>query len=64
MLNGLIVSVALNYQTPDESMHWNKSLFEDNGRVGYVLKPSFMRDCKWGESELVIFWVKLYALNM
>ena len=43
----MIVSVALNYQTPDESMQWNKALFEDNGRVGYVLKPSFMRDRKY-----------------
>jgi len=36
--------VALNYQTPDEPMHANKGLFEDNGQSGYVLKPEFMRD--------------------
>jgi len=35
--------VALNYQTPDEPMFLNKGLFEENGRAGYVLKPSFMR---------------------
>ena len=39
-------SVALNYQTPDESMMLNKGRFRDNGGCGYVLKPSFLREGK------------------
>ena len=36
--------VALNYQTPDESMQINLGKFRENGRCGYVLKPSCMLD--------------------
>ncbi|RUS72736.1 hypothetical protein EGW08_019503 [Elysia chlorotica] len=36
--------VALNYQTPDKSMQVNQSMFSQNGRCGYVLKPSFMQE--------------------
>lgn len=34
---------ALNYQTPCKEMQLNQGLFTDNGRCGYVLKPSFLR---------------------
>lgn len=33
---------ALNYQTPDKSMQLNEGKFLQNGKCGYVLKPSFM----------------------
>lgn len=33
---------ALNYQTPDKPMWLNSGRFLDNGRCGYVLKPSVM----------------------
>ncbi|XP_072412440.1 1-phosphatidylinositol 4,5-bisphosphate phosphodiesterase gamma-1 [Chiloscyllium punctatum] len=36
--------VALNFQTPDKPMQMNQSLFMLNGRCGYVLQPSIMRD--------------------
>ncbi|XP_017285512.1 1-phosphatidylinositol 4,5-bisphosphate phosphodiesterase delta-4 [Kryptolebias marmoratus] len=36
--------VALNFQTAGEGMDLNDGLFSQNGRCGYVLKPSFMRD--------------------
>ncbi|KAK3732058.1 hypothetical protein RRG08_026445 [Elysia crispata] len=36
--------VALNYQTPDKSMQVNQAMFAQNGRCGYVLKPSFMQE--------------------
>ncbi|XP_054720768.1 1-phosphatidylinositol 4,5-bisphosphate phosphodiesterase gamma-1-like [Uloborus diversus] len=35
---------ALNYQTPDKAMQLNQARFLQNGRCGYVLKPSFMLD--------------------
>nr|XP_015206174.1 PREDICTED: 1-phosphatidylinositol 4,5-bisphosphate phosphodiesterase beta-2 isoform X1 [Lepisosteus oculatus] len=35
--------VALNYQTMDFPMQLNMSLFEFNGRTGYLLKHDFMR---------------------
>ncbi|CAL8116597.1 unnamed protein product [Orchesella dallaii] len=34
--------VALNYQTPDKAMQWNRGKFRENGNCGYVLKPDFM----------------------
>ncbi|CAL8091033.1 unnamed protein product [Orchesella dallaii] len=34
--------VALNYQTPDKPMQWNRGKFRENGKCGYVLKPEFM----------------------
>ena len=34
--------VALNYQTPDLSMHVNYGKYRENGRRGYVLKPAYM----------------------
>ena len=36
--------VALNFQTAGEGMDLNDGLFSQNGRSGYILKPSFMRD--------------------
>ncbi|KAL1122754.1 hypothetical protein AAG570_003081, partial [Ranatra chinensis] len=39
-----IQMVALNYQTEDAALHINSAMFEQNGRCGYVLKPSVMRD--------------------
>ncbi|GFS27426.1 phosphoinositide phospholipase C [Elysia marginata] len=36
--------VALNYQTPDKSMQVNQAMFAQNGRCGYVLRPSFMQE--------------------
>ena len=41
LYNGCL-SVALNYQTPDEDMHIYKGFFLDNGGSGYILKPSFL----------------------
>ncbi|KAI4876182.1 hypothetical protein NFI96_022271 [Prochilodus magdalenae] len=35
--------VALNFQTLDLPMQLNMSVFEYNGRSGYLLKPEFMR---------------------
>ncbi|XP_056408805.1 1-phosphatidylinositol 4,5-bisphosphate phosphodiesterase delta-4-like, partial [Hyla sarda] len=35
--------VALNFQTAGVEMDLNDGLFQQNGRCGYVLKPSFMR---------------------
>lgn len=35
--------VALNYQTPDRPMWLNHGFFQRNGKCGYVLKPSVMR---------------------
>ncbi|KYB28995.1 1-phosphatidylinositol 4,5-bisphosphate phosphodiesterase epsilon-1-like Protein [Tribolium castaneum] len=35
---------ALNYQTDDTSMHLNTTMFEINGKCGYVSKPSVMWD--------------------
>lgn len=39
-----IQMAALNYQTEDTSMQLNSSLFEMNGKCGYVSKPSVMWD--------------------
>ncbi|RWS26337.1 1-phosphatidylinositol-4:5-bisphosphate phosphodiesterase epsilon-1-like protein, partial [Leptotrombidium deliense] len=36
--------VALNFQTEDTALSINKSMFEQNGSQGYVLKPKVMRD--------------------
>lgn len=36
--------VALNYQTEDAALHLNAAMFEQNGRCGYVLKPTVMWD--------------------
>ncbi|XP_052471679.1 1-phosphatidylinositol 4,5-bisphosphate phosphodiesterase delta-1b isoform X1 [Carassius gibelio] len=36
--------VALNFQTPCPEMDLNQGLFLQNGRSGYILKPSFLRD--------------------
>lgn len=37
-------AVALNFQKPGMEMDLNKGKFRQNGRSGYILKPSFMRD--------------------
>ncbi|XP_055017175.1 1-phosphatidylinositol 4,5-bisphosphate phosphodiesterase delta-3-A-like, partial [Boleophthalmus pectinirostris] len=42
MWNGGCQMVALNFQTPGEQMDLNQGRFLQNGRCGYVLKPSFM----------------------
>ncbi|XP_077481546.1 1-phosphatidylinositol 4,5-bisphosphate phosphodiesterase delta-3-A-like isoform X1 [Stigmatopora argus] len=34
--------VALNFQTPGEEMDLNRGRFLQNGKCGYILKPSFM----------------------
>ncbi|KAK6186335.1 hypothetical protein SNE40_008388 [Patella caerulea] len=39
-----IQMVALNYQTEDTAMSLNTAMFEGNGKSGYVLKPTVMRD--------------------
>lgn len=39
-----IQSVALNYQTLDQSLAINTAMFEQNGGCGYVLKSAVMRD--------------------
>ncbi|XP_071449033.1 1-phosphatidylinositol 4,5-bisphosphate phosphodiesterase epsilon-1-like [Hetaerina americana] len=39
-----IQMVALNYQTEDPALHLNAAMFEQNGRCGYVRKPSVMWD--------------------
>ncbi|XP_059494821.1 1-phosphatidylinositol 4,5-bisphosphate phosphodiesterase delta-3-like isoform X3 [Stegostoma tigrinum] len=36
--------VALNFQKPGTEMDLNKGKFRQNGRSGYILKPSFMRN--------------------
>ncbi|XP_051788777.1 1-phosphatidylinositol 4,5-bisphosphate phosphodiesterase gamma-1 [Erpetoichthys calabaricus] len=36
--------VALNFQTPDKPMQMNQALFMLNGKCGYVLQPSIMRE--------------------
>ncbi|XP_072343018.1 1-phosphatidylinositol 4,5-bisphosphate phosphodiesterase delta-3-like [Scyliorhinus torazame] len=36
--------VALNFQRPGMEMDLNKGKFRQNGRSGYILKPSFMRN--------------------
>ncbi|KAG7323805.1 hypothetical protein KOW79_013507 [Hemibagrus wyckioides] len=36
--------VALNFQTADKPMQLNQALFMLNGKSGYVLQPSIMRD--------------------
>uniref|UniRef100_A0A671MHA7 1-phosphatidylinositol 4,5-bisphosphate phosphodiesterase gamma n=1 Tax=Sinocyclocheilus anshuiensis TaxID=1608454 RepID=A0A671MHA7_9TELE len=36
--------VALNFQTADKPMQMNQALFMLNGRSGYMLQPSIMRD--------------------
>ncbi|XP_034029582.1 LOW QUALITY PROTEIN: 1-phosphatidylinositol 4,5-bisphosphate phosphodiesterase delta-4 [Thalassophryne amazonica] len=38
--------VALNFQTAGEGMDLNDGLFSQNGRCGYILKPSFMREAE------------------
>lgn len=35
--------LALNFQTPGLPMQMNQTLFEENGRSGYVLKASSLR---------------------
>ena len=35
---------ALNYQTDDTYLHLNYALFEQNGNIGYVLKPRVLWD--------------------
>uniref|UniRef100_A0A8C9V419 Phosphoinositide phospholipase C n=1 Tax=Scleropages formosus TaxID=113540 RepID=A0A8C9V419_SCLFO len=44
MWNGGCQLVALNFQTAGEQMDLNQGRFLPNGRCGYILKPSFMRD--------------------
>lgn len=36
--------VALNFQTPCLEMDLNQGLFYQNGRSGYILKPSYLRE--------------------
>ncbi|XP_012944855.1 1-phosphatidylinositol 4,5-bisphosphate phosphodiesterase gamma-1 isoform X1 [Aplysia californica] len=45
--------VALNYQTPDRGMQLNQAKFLQNGRCGYVLKPSFMNNTHYNPGNLV-----------
>ncbi|KAM9392351.1 1-phosphatidylinositol 4,5-bisphosphate phosphodiesterase delta-3-A [Pholidichthys leucotaenia] len=42
MWNGGCQMVALNFQTPGEQMDLNQGRFLQNGRCGYILKPSFL----------------------
>uniref|UniRef100_UPI00358FEC95 1-phosphatidylinositol 4,5-bisphosphate phosphodiesterase delta-4-like isoform X2 n=1 Tax=Myxine glutinosa TaxID=7769 RepID=UPI00358FEC95 len=45
--------VALNFQTAGIPMDLNRGFFRNNGRCGYVLKPSFMTDghCKFSPDQ-------------
>jgi hypothetical protein len=36
--------VALNYQTGDEGMFYNRGKFVSNNHTGYLLKPACLRD--------------------
>lgn len=42
LIDSLVSSVALNFQTPGEQMDLNQGRFLPNGRCGYVLKPGFL----------------------
>ncbi|XP_059811761.1 1-phosphatidylinositol 4,5-bisphosphate phosphodiesterase delta-3-like [Hypanus sabinus] len=44
MWNGGCQLVALNFQKAGVEMDLNKGKFRQNGRSGYILKPSFMRN--------------------
>ncbi|XP_048857018.1 1-phosphatidylinositol 4,5-bisphosphate phosphodiesterase delta-3-A-like [Brienomyrus brachyistius] len=44
MWNAGCQMVALNFQTPGEQMDLNQGRFLPNGRCGYILKPTFLRD--------------------
>ncbi|PVD20908.1 hypothetical protein C0Q70_19071 [Pomacea canaliculata] len=48
-----IQMVALNYQTPDCPMQINQARFLTNGRSGYILKPSFLRNPKNSISDVM-----------
>ncbi|XP_048868375.1 1-phosphatidylinositol 4,5-bisphosphate phosphodiesterase delta-1-like isoform X3 [Brienomyrus brachyistius] len=37
-------TVALNFQTPSAEMDLNQGLFLPNGKTGYILKPTYLRD--------------------
>ncbi len=47
LLYDSIAVVALNYQTDCAEMDLNIGKFEQNGKSGYILKPVFLRKCKW-----------------
>eukprot|EP00094_Tigriopus_californicus_P010851 TCALIF_10466-PA protein Name:"Similar to Plcl2 Inactive phospholipase C-like protein 2 (Mus musculus)" AED:0.11 eAED:0.11 QI:0/0.66/0.5/1/1/1/4/71/793 len=38
--------VALNYQAKDRRLMFNRAMFRQNGRCGYILKPTSLRDGK------------------
>uniref|UniRef100_A0A0N5A0J6 Phosphoinositide phospholipase C n=1 Tax=Parastrongyloides trichosuri TaxID=131310 RepID=A0A0N5A0J6_PARTI len=44
MWNTACHMVALNYQTGDKSMMLNQGKFLENGKCGYILKPSYLLD--------------------
>uniref|UniRef100_T1K4Q4 Phosphoinositide phospholipase C n=1 Tax=Tetranychus urticae TaxID=32264 RepID=T1K4Q4_TETUR len=63
-----IQMVALNYQTEDTALAIYKAMFEQNGRTGYVLKPSVMRDRNHMAFDRFNPWEKefdgLYAIDL
>uniref|UniRef100_A0AC35UI97 Phosphoinositide phospholipase C n=1 Tax=Rhabditophanes sp. KR3021 TaxID=114890 RepID=A0AC35UI97_9BILA len=48
--------VALNFQTNGLAMQMNNTLFEENGRCGYLLKPKILREKEFNAS--------IYATNL
>lgn len=42
IIDFIVSTVALNFQTPGEQMDLNQGRFLPNGRCGYVLKPSYL----------------------
>lgn len=40
----IVFSVTLNFQTDCKEMDLNQGRFQVNGKSGYILKPSYMRD--------------------
>jgi phosphatidylinositol phospholipase C delta len=56
--------VALNYQTYDTPMIFNKALFALNGKCGYVLKPKYLRKgMLYGTSDMKPKQVKMTIIS-
>eukprot|EP00158_Paraphelidium_tribonemae_P005718 Partr_v1_DN27485_c1_g1_i2_m71875 putative phospholipase C len=56
---------ALNYQTFDKGMQINSGFFDQNGKTGYLLKPSFQRNLgKMNESNLKVLVSVISAFRL